>query len=64
LSSRAATSGVAVNVRLRPKADVATKMRFSWEVEVNRPVDGDHNIGCKIAGIGAMMLKSEFVKKA
>ncbi len=25
---------------------------------------GDHNIGCKIDGFGAMNLKSEFVKKA
>ena len=29
-----------------------------------RLVDGDHNIDCKIDGIGAMKLKSEFVKKA
>jgi protein PhnA len=29
-----------------------------------RLVDGDHNIDCKIDGIGAMSLKSEFVKKA
>ncbi len=29
-----------------------------------RLVDGDHNIDCKIDGIGAMQLKSEFVKKA
>lgn len=27
-------------------------------------VDGDHNIDCRIDGIGAMQLKSEFVKKA
>ena len=27
-------------------------------------VDGDHNIDCKIDGIGAMKLKSEFVRKA
>jgi len=27
-------------------------------------VDGDHDIDCKIDGIGAMGLKSEFVKKA
>jgi len=27
-------------------------------------VDGDHNISCKVPGFGAMMLKSEFVKKA
>ncbi|WP_255991671.1 PhnA domain-containing protein, partial [Chitinolyticbacter albus] len=26
--------------------------------------DGDHNIDCKIDGIGPMKLKSEFVKKA
>jgi len=29
-----------------------------------RLVDGDHNIDCRIDGIGAMKLKSEFVKKA
>jgi len=34
------------------------------KVKINRLVDGDHNIDCKITGIGAMMLKSEFVKKA
>ena len=28
-----------------------------------RLVDGDHDIDCKIDGIGAMKLKSEFVKK-
>ena len=27
-------------------------------------VDGDHDIDCKIEGIGAMKLKSEFVRKA
>ncbi|QDU73710.1 hypothetical protein Pan97_07080 [Bremerella volcania] len=29
-----------------------------------RIVEGDHDIDCKIDGIGAMALKSEFVKKA
>lgn len=29
-----------------------------------RLVEGDHDIDCKIAGIGAMQLKSEFVRKA
>lgn len=29
-----------------------------------RLVEGDHNIDCKIEGLGAMKLKSEFVKKA
>jgi protein PhnA len=28
-----------------------------------RLVDGDHDIDCKIDGIGPMKLKSEFVKK-
>lgn len=29
-----------------------------------RLVDGDHDIDCKVDGIGPMKLKSEFVKKA
>ena len=29
-----------------------------------RLVDGDHDIDCKLDGIGAMQLKSSFVKKA
>lgn len=29
-----------------------------------RLVEGDHDIDCKIDGIGAMGLKTEFVKKA
>ena len=29
-----------------------------------RLVQGDHNIDCRIEGIGAMQLKSEFVRKA
>jgi protein PhnA len=28
-----------------------------------RLVDGDHDIDCRVEGIGAMGLKSEFVKK-
>jgi len=27
-------------------------------------VEGDHNIDCKVDGVGQMSLKSEFVKKA
>ena len=34
------------------------------KVKKIRLVDGDHNIACKIDGIGAMGRKSEFVKKA
>lgn len=38
--------------------------KVGTKVKINRLVDGDHNIDCKIPGIGPMMLKSEFVKKA
>ena len=38
--------------------------KVGTKVKINRLVDGDHNIDCKIEGIGPMMLKSEFVKKA
>ncbi|ALC16312.1 alkylphosphonate utilization operon protein PhnA [Desulfuromonas soudanensis] len=39
-------------------------IKVGTKVRIIRLVDGDHNIDCKIDGIGAMMLKSEFVKKA
>ncbi|MCE9688092.1 alkylphosphonate utilization protein [Shewanella sp. AS16] len=42
----------------------STVAKVGTKVKINRLVDGDHNIDCKIEGIGAMMLKSEFVKKA
>lgn len=38
--------------------------KIGTKVKINRLVEGDHNIDCKIEGIGPMMLKSEFVKKA
>ena len=38
--------------------------KMGTKVKINRLVEGDHNIDCKIDGIGPMMLKSEFVKKA
>jgi protein PhnA len=38
--------------------------KVGTKVKINRLVDGDHNIDCKVTGIGAMMLKPEFVKKA
>jgi protein PhnA len=38
--------------------------KVGTKVKINRLVDGDHNIDCKITGIGPMMLKAEFVKKA
>lgn len=39
-------------------------VKIGTKVKNIRLVDGDHNIDCKIDGIGAMQLKSEFVKKA
>ena len=39
-------------------------VKVGTKVKNIRLVDGDHNIDCKITGIGAMQLKSEFVKKA
>ncbi len=39
-------------------------IKVGTRVKNIRLVDGDHDIDCKIDGIGAMKLKSEFVKKA
>ena len=39
-------------------------VKVGTKVKNIRLVDGDHDIDCKIPGIGAMGLKSEFVKKA
>ena len=39
-------------------------VKVGTKVRNIRLVDGDHDIDCKIDGIGAMQLKSEFVKKA
>lgn len=38
-------------------------VKVGTKVKNIRLVDADHNIDCKIDGIGAMKLKSEFVKK-
>ena len=38
-------------------------VKVGTKVKNIRLVEGDHNIDCKIDGIGAMKLKSEFVKK-
>ena len=38
-------------------------LKVGTKVKNIRLVDGDHDIDCKITGIGAMKLKSEFVKK-
>ena len=39
-------------------------VKVGTKVKNIRLVEGDHNIDCKIDGIGAMKLKSELVKKA
>jgi len=39
-------------------------VKVGTKVKGIRLVEGDHNIDCKIEGLGAMKLKSEFVKKA
>ncbi len=39
-------------------------VKVGTKVRNIRLVDGDHDIDCKIEGIGPMKLKSEFVKKA
>ncbi len=38
-------------------------VKVGTKVKNIRLVDGDHDIDCKIEGIGPMSLKSEFVKK-
>ena len=38
-------------------------IKVGTKVKNIRLVDGDHDIDCKIDGIGSMQLKSEFVKK-
>jgi len=42
----------------------STVLKVGTKVKGIRLVEGDHNIDCRIDGIGAMKLKSEFVKKA
>ena len=39
-------------------------VKVGTKIKNIRLVEGDHDIDCKIDGIGAMKLKSEFVKKA
>lgn len=56
---------VTVIKELRIKGS-SSVVKVGTKVKNIRLVDGDdgHNIACKIDGIGAMNLKSEFVKKA
>jgi protein PhnA len=47
-----------------PVKGFSKAIKVGTKVTNIRLVEGDHNIDCKIAGFGAMALKSEFVKKA
>ena len=42
----------------------SSMVKVGTKVKNIRLVDGDHDIDCRIDGIGAMQLKTEFVKKA
>ncbi len=48
------------DLKLRGSSDV---VKVGTKVKNIRLVDSDHNIDCKVPGIGQMGLKSEFVKK-
>ncbi len=52
---------LAKDLKVKGSSSVA---KIGTKVKILQLVDGDHNIDCKIDGIGPMMLKSEFVKKA
>jgi len=53
---------VTVTKDLKVKGSSAV-VKVGTKVRSIRLVEGDHDIDCKIDGIGAMKLKSEFVKK-
>lgn len=39
-------------------------LKIGTKLKINRIVEGDHNIDCRVDKVGEMMLKSEFVKKS
>jgi protein PhnA len=55
------TVTVIKNLKVKGSSSV---VKVGTKVKNIRLVDGDHDIDCKITGIGAMKLKSAFVKKA
>lgn len=59
----AAGDSVSVIKDLQVKGSSAV-VKVGTGVRNIRLVEGDHDIDCKIPGIGAMTLKSQFVKKA
>ena len=54
------TVSVIKDLKIKGTSDV---VKIGTKVKNIRLVEGDHNIDCKIVGIGDMKLKSEFVKK-
>ena len=54
------TITVIKNLKVKGASSV---VKVGTKVKNIRLVDGDHDIDCKIPGIGAMKLKSAFVKK-
>ncbi|MCP0914759.1 MULTISPECIES: zinc ribbon domain-containing protein YjdM [Legionella] len=54
---------VIVSKDLKVKGSSAV-VKVGTKVKNIRLVEGDHNIDCKIEGIGPMKLKSQYVKKA
>jgi protein PhnA len=54
------TVSVIKDLKLKGSSSV---VKVGSKVKNIRLVEGDHNIDCKISGIGAIKLKSEFVKK-
>lgn len=55
------TVTVIKDLKIRGSSGVVT---VGTKVKGIRLVDGDHDIDCRIDGVGAMQLKSQFVKKA
>jgi protein PhnA len=55
--------GVATVIKALKVKDSSLIVKVGIKVKNIRLVDGDHTINCKIDGIAAMKLKSEFVKK-
>ena len=41
----------------------SSAVKVGTKVKIIRLVDGDHDIDCKIDGLGSIQLKSKFVKK-
>jgi protein PhnA len=41
----------------------STVLKIGSRIRINRIVEGDHNIDCRVDKAGEMMLKSELVKK-